>query len=518
MCRLVELCVNEILSPLNWILIVSIVYLWSLLNANLAYDSYYSRHSKKSENENKDKSKMCLEEEAKAPRNFTVKLLKQFNGVENPEIYVAVRSNVYDVTDSKFNFYAPGGPYHCFAGKDASRALSKDDLEIECPTTEIDNLADLTVAEEDRLEEWEQVFSKYPIIGRLMSQQEFDRSICTIDSSNGIDKLDYDNDDDDDLTETMSPEQIQLFAQLNKQRNEYRTGNYVHKHEDEYGEEEDDDDDVQTQEENTNVDAIDDDSDGSSDATEATDGESDGSDDEDDSDEENTESEIESESESESDSDSSELERTMTEQEMMERLLKQRGEYPAKYSSNAAVAYASLDDDEQEHCEPVDYSNNEAIINDAIGNGAINDNDGNNDNADDDDASEPETDSTEIESQTESETEESNVVAMEQSLPSPQQQSEQMQSRPQPRPDHQLSQSFCNSRTQELKSDKPGRLTPIGLYDENAIGKTETGENEKWELISEPSACNTPVLLHKDREHLHSISNTPVLVHKPRDM
>jgi membrane-associated progesterone receptor component len=50
--------------------------------------------------------------------------LSEYDGVKNKRILMGIRGRVYDVTAGS-NFYGPGGPYGNFAGRDASRGLSK---------------------------------------------------------------------------------------------------------------------------------------------------------------------------------------------------------------------------------------------------------------------------------------------------------------------------------------------------------------------------------------------------------
>ena len=50
--------------------------------------------------------------------------LSEFDGKQNKRILMGIRGRVYDVTAGA-HFYGPGGPYGNFAGRDASRGLSK---------------------------------------------------------------------------------------------------------------------------------------------------------------------------------------------------------------------------------------------------------------------------------------------------------------------------------------------------------------------------------------------------------
>jgi len=44
-------------------------------------------------------------------------------------IWIAVDGKVFDVSSSRA-FYGPGGPYHALAGRDATWALAKDELDV----------------------------------------------------------------------------------------------------------------------------------------------------------------------------------------------------------------------------------------------------------------------------------------------------------------------------------------------------------------------------------------------------
>merc|ERR1712137_700159 len=71
------------------------------------------------------------------------------------KIYVAVDGDIYHVST---NFYGPGGPYHCFAGNDATYALATDSL---APESMNKDYSSLSAAQRDRLQEWKDVYRKY---------------------------------------------------------------------------------------------------------------------------------------------------------------------------------------------------------------------------------------------------------------------------------------------------------------------------------------------------------------------
>jgi membrane-associated progesterone receptor component len=55
--------------------------------------------------------------------NFSLEQLKDFDGVKRPEVFLAAKGTIYDVTNT--NFYKKDGPYGLFAAHDASVNLAK---------------------------------------------------------------------------------------------------------------------------------------------------------------------------------------------------------------------------------------------------------------------------------------------------------------------------------------------------------------------------------------------------------
>lgn len=101
-------------------------------------------------------------------RGYTKEELIQFDGVKNPHIFVSLKRKVYEVAPQ---FYGPGGPYHIFAGKEASRCLGKSQLDgkdvnkywVDCTEEELETL-------DDYVETFE---SKYPVVGWFIPDQTF---------------------------------------------------------------------------------------------------------------------------------------------------------------------------------------------------------------------------------------------------------------------------------------------------------------------------------------------------------
>ncbi|KAL6906942.1 cytochrome b5-like heme/steroid binding domain-containing protein [Trichoderma evansii] len=87
--------------------------------------------------------------------------LAKANGTNGEKSYVAIKGKVYDVSGNKM--YQPGGSYHVFAGKDASRALGMTSVKPEDVRPDWHDLPD---KEKGVLEDWITFFSKrYNVVG-----------------------------------------------------------------------------------------------------------------------------------------------------------------------------------------------------------------------------------------------------------------------------------------------------------------------------------------------------------------
>ena len=108
-------------------------------------------------------------------RNFTIEELRQYDGVQDSRIYVAVNAKVFDVTKTKGTRYLDGA-FSAFAGRDASRALATFSLErelVESNLSEPDKLLDLNPLQLDSLLDWEmQYLDRHPCIGKLVKSHE----------------------------------------------------------------------------------------------------------------------------------------------------------------------------------------------------------------------------------------------------------------------------------------------------------------------------------------------------------
>ena len=120
-------------------------------------------------------------------RTFTVRELQQYDGIQDERIYFAVNGKVFDATNTK-DIQFLDGPFNCFAGRDASRALATFTLNEQLKSlSEMDDLSDLNPLQLDSLFHWEmQCSERYPRVGTLVRshqpralQHACIRTICT---------------------------------------------------------------------------------------------------------------------------------------------------------------------------------------------------------------------------------------------------------------------------------------------------------------------------------------------------
>lgn len=98
--------------------------------------------------------------------------LSRYNGVDSPELYVAIRGYIYDVTSNSKN-YGPGKSYHKLVGKDCSRLLGLNRLNLDQNSTDDTwDTSDLGEKENKRVDKWQEFFSKrYFIVGAVVDYQ-----------------------------------------------------------------------------------------------------------------------------------------------------------------------------------------------------------------------------------------------------------------------------------------------------------------------------------------------------------
>lgn len=116
-----------------------------------------------SKNDDDDDDKEVKE----SPRDYTIEQLREYDGSGDKPIYISLKGDVFDVSSAR-DFYGEGSGYHCFAGREASRAMAKLSFEeAELSNLDISNLSSF---ERNQLDEWYDKFKhyrKYPIVGRI---------------------------------------------------------------------------------------------------------------------------------------------------------------------------------------------------------------------------------------------------------------------------------------------------------------------------------------------------------------
>lgn len=118
------------------------------------------------EEEPPQSSKEKVKEEPIVLRDFTEDQLREYNGTNSKPIYIGLDGNVYDVSKAD-EYYGVGAAYHCFAGRNATRAMAKFSFE----ENELNNtdVSDLSPFEKSTLEDWVQKFKYfkcYPVVGK----------------------------------------------------------------------------------------------------------------------------------------------------------------------------------------------------------------------------------------------------------------------------------------------------------------------------------------------------------------
>lgn len=123
------------------------------------------------------------EEEPEPPRNFTIKQLRHFDGVEDEKtheqkpVYLSVKGTVFDVSKGR-DFYGPGGPYEVFAGRECGAALASMSFDEDL-LDDISACDNLGVGDKSVLDDWLEKFEHYrcyPIKGRLVPDSKLPSS------------------------------------------------------------------------------------------------------------------------------------------------------------------------------------------------------------------------------------------------------------------------------------------------------------------------------------------------------
>uniref|UniRef100_A0A0N5AEI9 Cytochrome b5 heme-binding domain-containing protein n=1 Tax=Syphacia muris TaxID=451379 RepID=A0A0N5AEI9_9BILA len=122
---------------------------------------------KKSVNERKPENKL-----PELKKDLTLDELREYDGVKNERVFLALFGNIYDVTQGK-SFYGPGGPYHSLAGHDATRGLAT--FNVSAVSDVEDDISDLSPSEISDARDWESKFKcKYPFVGRVLKAEKND--------------------------------------------------------------------------------------------------------------------------------------------------------------------------------------------------------------------------------------------------------------------------------------------------------------------------------------------------------
>ncbi|UJR36272.1 hypothetical protein I4U23_029002 [Adineta vaga] len=122
----------------------------------------------------KSNEKKILKQLPKMPKtDLTVQQLRGYNGIEsNGRILTAIYGDIFDVS-KRSDLYGIGGSYSLFAGRDATRALSKMQLDPSLFSNEYDDLLNLTEKERSTVRSWNEDYrEKYDIVGRLLKPGE----------------------------------------------------------------------------------------------------------------------------------------------------------------------------------------------------------------------------------------------------------------------------------------------------------------------------------------------------------
>lgn len=125
-------------------------------------------------------------------RSFTVRELRQYDGVQHSKIYFALNGKVFDATNTK-GIQFLDGPFSGLAGRDASRALATYSLNEHLHNEyEMDDLSDLNPLQMDSLFHWEMQYAEmYSCVGRLVDhhQPRALKEVCMRTIRGSLDKL-----------------------------------------------------------------------------------------------------------------------------------------------------------------------------------------------------------------------------------------------------------------------------------------------------------------------------------------
>lgn len=96
---------------------------------------------------------------------FTVESLKQYNGVDKPQLYLALLGKVFDVTKGS-QHYGAGKSYNFFIGKDGSRSFITGEFG---PNEADDDVIGLKSEDFKALDQWVRFYHKeYKRVGKYI--------------------------------------------------------------------------------------------------------------------------------------------------------------------------------------------------------------------------------------------------------------------------------------------------------------------------------------------------------------
>ncbi|CAF0769189.1 unnamed protein product [Didymodactylos carnosus] len=147
-------------SPVNLILVILIVLL--LIKLYLM---------KRKPNDTAEPAPVQLPKMKKC--DMTLAELHKYDGKNSDgRVLTAIYGDIFDVS-RRIDLYGPGGSYCTFAGRDATRALAKMQLDASLFTEDYDNLENLTDNERSTARAWHDDFKdKYDIVGRVLRPGE----------------------------------------------------------------------------------------------------------------------------------------------------------------------------------------------------------------------------------------------------------------------------------------------------------------------------------------------------------
>uniref|UniRef100_A0A7S4VWP8 Cytochrome b5 heme-binding domain-containing protein n=2 Tax=Ditylum brightwellii TaxID=49249 RepID=A0A7S4VWP8_9STRA len=126
-----------------------------------------SSKTKDDEDAEKQMVSLTLEDLASFTGASSIEDDDEYDESNSSPLYLSIMGRIYDVTAGS-NFYGPGGQYHSFVGKDATRAFATGCLKEECMVSTLDGLSEKELKEIDRWVELYETHDKYTFVGTLV--------------------------------------------------------------------------------------------------------------------------------------------------------------------------------------------------------------------------------------------------------------------------------------------------------------------------------------------------------------